>query len=320
MEPEVDQILQFSLVEHEDYIGNRLDKTLSALHPDLSRAQWQRLIKEQKVLVKDQPQRASYRLEADDLIVANLPPIVETKLLAEDIPLDICYEDEDIIVVNKNAGIVVHPSAGHDSGTLVNAILHHCPDLVGIGGEKRPGIVHRLDKDTSGLIIIAKNEKALNYMQAQFKERTISKTYLALCEGLLQPAQALIDAPIGRDPRNRKRMSVIHANSPRAQSAKARESQTRYETLETYDNHTLVACMPLTGRTHQIRVHMAYIKFPLVGDLVYGRRKPTLELDRHFLHAHKLQFKLPSGDELTLTADLPPELQAILTQISGKFF
>ncbi|MFN2105466.1 MAG: RluA family pseudouridine synthase [Candidatus Promineifilaceae bacterium] len=297
--------------------GGRLDKVLARQLPELSRAQWQRLISEGLVLVNGLPAKASQQLAGGELIKAEIPEPAESNLIPEDIALDIRYEDNDIIVVNKPAGMVVHPGPGHASGTLVNAILAHCPDLPGIGDTKRPGIVHRLDKDTSGLIIIAKNDEALRYLQAQFKARTVIKKYLALVDGHIQPSAALIDAPIGRDPLQRKVMTVISHDNPRTRSARAREAQTHYKVLTYYEDFSLVECAPHTGRTHQIRVHMAYIGFPIVGDIVYGRRKQRLTLDRHFLHAGELRIKRPlDGELLALEAELPEELQAVIDQLA----
>lgn len=294
--------------------GERLDRALTAAVPELSRAQLQRLIKGGHVLVNGRAAKASLKLEGGEQVSLTLPPPVATGLIPWDIPLDIRYEDDDILVINKPTDMVVHPSGGHEQDTLVNAVLAYCSPLPVIGSEKRPGIVHRLDKDTSGLIIVAKNERALRMMQAQFKKRTISKVYLALVEGQLQPPAAMIDAPIGRDPRNRKRMGVIPPGS--APSLTARPSQTHYTTLVNYDDYTLVECRPRTGRTHQIRVHLAYIGYPIVGDTIYGRRKRKLGLKRHFLHAAELTFKRPSDNqELTIRAELPPELQAALDNI-----
>jgi 23S rRNA pseudouridine1911/1915/1917 synthase len=282
--------------------------------PELSRAQWQQLIKEGLVTLDGRPIKASLRLEGGEQIVATLPDVAETELIAEAIPLDIRYEDKDLLLINKPAGMVVHPAAGHNQGTVVNAILAHCPDLEGIGGEKRPGIVHRLDKETSGLILVAKNDQALRHLQAQFKTRRVDKVYVALVEGQIQPPAALIDAPIGRDLRQRKKMSVI--TNP---SARARAAQTSYKTLTSYHDYTLLECRPHTGRTHQIRVHLAYIGYPIAGDTVYGRRKQRLPLKRHFLHAAELTFRRPSDNqELTFRAELPPELQAILQQLAGE--
>ncbi len=296
--------------------GERLDKALSALLPDLSRMQWQRLIKEERVLVNGAAAKPSQKLEGGEQVWADIPPVVESDLLPQDIPLDIRYEDNDIIVVNKPAGMVVHPGTGHDSDTLVHALLFHCPDLAGVGNTKRPGIVHRLDKGTSGLIVAAKNDKAQWALQKQFKERTVGKKYLALVFGQVQPPAALIDAPLGRNPMQRKKMSVIAPGSARARSAHAREAKTYYRTLRSYDEYTLVECTLHTGRTHQIRVHMTYIGYPLVGDLVYARRKQKLLRGRHFLHASELTLKRPSDNqEKTFTAELPPELQNILDQL-----
>lgn len=295
-----------------DSPGERLDKALSVAMPDLSRAQWQKLLKDGSVLVNGRSAKASLVLAGGEQIQANIPAPVETELLPEAIPLDIRYEDDDILLINKPAGMVVHPAAGHTQGTLVNAVLAHCPNLPGVGGEKRPGIVHRLDKETSGLMLVAKNDKALRFLQTQFKKRTIQKVYLALVEGHVQPPEAIIDAPIGRDPRQRKRMSVITSGS-----AHSRPSQTHYQTSGYYGDFTLLTCKPLTGRTHQIRVHLAYINYPIVGDTVYGRRKQRVSLNRHFLHAAELTFKRPSDHQLlTFKAELPPELQTILEKLN----
>jgi 23S rRNA pseudouridine1911/1915/1917 synthase len=242
-----------------------------------------------------------------------IPAVVDAEVTAEEIPLDIRYEDKDLIVINKPAGMVVHPSLGHAGGTLVNALLAHCPDLDGVGGERRPGIVHRLDKDTSGLIIAAKHDQALWYLQNQFKQRTVAKVYLTLVNGSLQPPEALIDAPIGRDPRNRQKMAVV--TSP---NSDARPAQTAFRALAYYTDYTYVECRPRTGRKHQIRVHMAYIGFPIAGDHIYGRRKDRLGLPRHFLHAAELTFRRPSdGEELHLTTELPGDLTAVLASLSG---
>ncbi|MBK8902635.1 MAG: RluA family pseudouridine synthase [Anaerolineaceae bacterium] len=296
-----------------DVPGERLDKVLTEHLPTLSRTQIQRLLKEGQILVNGRTAKANLRLEGGEEVSVTLPEPEETELLPEAIPLDIRYEDDDMLVINKPAGMVVHPAVGHNQGTLVNAILAHCPDLPGIGGEKRPGIVHRLDKETSGLIVIAKNEPALRHLQAQFKDRSVGKQYVALVDGQVQPPTAVIDAPIGRDPRQRKKMAVI----PFGSSARSRPAQTQYTTITGYDDYTLLRCELFTGRTHQIRVHLAYIGFPIVGDKVYGRRKPTIPLGRHFLHAAVLKVKRPSdNEELTLHAELPAELEAILDKLA----
>lgn len=289
--------------------GERLDRALAAQLPDFSRSQIQRLIKEGAVLVDGHRLRASYRLEGGEHVLVTVPEPTEAELVAQPIPLDVRYEDETLLVVNKPAGMVVHPAPGHPDGTLVNAILAHCPDLPGIGGEKRPGIVHRLDKETSGIIAVAKTEHALRHLQKQFKRRTVQKKYLALVEGHPDQPRALIDAPIGRDPQNRKQMTVIRPGS----GLRARPARTRYEVVARYRAHALLACYPRTGRTHQIRVHLKFIGHPIVGDDVYGFRRPTVKLQRHFLHAAALTFKHPNtGEEMTVEAKLPEELQAVL--------
>lgn len=296
-----------------DAAGERLDKAIVTAVPELTRTQVQRLIKEQQITVDGETVKPNLKLVGGEAVRIVLPDIAETEIVAENIPLDIRYEDQDMIIINKPAGMVVHPSLGHESGTLVNAILYHCPDLEGVGGERRPGIVHRLDMDTSGLIVVAKNDQALQHLQAQFKERTVDKIYLALVDGQVNPPEALIDAPIGRDPRQRKKMAVI----PMHYSAKSRPAQTYYQTKISFDDHTLLQCTLYTGRTHQIRVHLHYIGYPIVGDTVYGRRKHSLRLNRQFLHAEQLTLKRPNNDQpITCTAELPSELQSILNKLS----
>jgi 23S rRNA pseudouridine1911/1915/1917 synthase len=300
-----------------DDVGERLDRALTAAVPELSRMQWQRLIREGLVTVDGERARPSYRIVGGEQLVASVPPVVEASVQAEEIPLDVRYEDSDLIVVNKPAGMVVHPSLGHEGGTLVNALLAHCPDLEGVGGERRPGIVHRLDKDTSGLIVAAKHDHALWYLQNQFKQRTVTKVYLALVNGSLQPPEAIIDAPIGRDPRHRQKMAVVTSTR-----SDARPAQTAYRALTYYSAgsdgqaYSYAECRPHTGRKHQIRVHLAYVGFPVVGDPLYGRRKDPLALNRHFLHAAELSFRRPSDDEeLHITAELPEDLQVALARL-----
>ncbi len=294
-------------------VGERLDRALTEALPQLSRMQWQRLIREGRVTINGERAKPSYRIEGGERLEASIPDVVEPEVAAEAIPLDIRYEDSDLIVVNKPPGMVVHPSLGHAGGTLVNALLAHCPDLGGVGGERRPGIVHRLDKDTSGLIVAAKHDHALWYLQNQFKQRTVTKVYLALVNGVLQPPDAIIDAPIGRDPRHRQKMAVIPSGN-----GDARPAQTAFQALTYYPDYTFVACRPRTGRKHQIRVHLAYIGFPIVGDAIYGRRKDRLGLKRHFLHAAELTFRRPADEEeIRVTAELPADLAAILDQLAG---
>jgi 23S rRNA pseudouridine1911/1915/1917 synthase len=291
--------------------GERIDRALAAARPDISRMRWQKLIKDGHVTLHGQPVKSSLRLEGKETVSVTIPELKDTTLRPEPMDLDIRYEDRDLLVVNKPAGLVVHPAPGHSSGTLVNGLLAYCPDLAGVGGFRRPGIVHRLDKDTSGLIVIAKHDQSLMRLQDQFRERTVEKTYLALVEGHIHPAEAVIDAPIGRDPRQRKKMAVI----PPGGSATARPAQTSYRALTFFDGFTLVACNPRTGRTHQIRVHMAFAGHPIVGDTIYGRRKQRLRLQRHFLHAAGLIFRRMDGRKMNITAELPPDLQQVIDEL-----
>ena len=290
--------------------GQRLDKYVAQMVPDLSRSRAQRLIEEGLITVNGEAAKPSYRVEAGDRVVVRIPPPEPVEVRPEPIPLDIVYEDADILVVNKPAGMVVHPAHGHRAGTLVNAILAHCPELAATDEELRPGIVHRLDKDTSGLIVVAKNEAARRYLQRQFKRREVRKVYLALVEGRLEPPQGVIEAPIGRHPRHRKRMAVVEGG---------REARTDYRVLEYFDQHTLVAAEPKTGRTHQVRVHFASLGHPLVGDPLYGFRRQRLPLRRQFLHAQTLGFRLPaSGQYVEFTAKLPEDLRKVLEALRGQ--
>lgn len=295
-----------------DAPGQRLDKALALAYPELSRSQWQQLIREGAVRIAGAPVRPNLRLEGGERVEATLPPVAETEILAQDIPLDILYEDGDILVIDKPPGMVVHPAPGHREGTLVNAVLGYCPDLEGVGGERRPGIVHRLDRGTSGVIVVAKNDRALRHLQRQFKGRTVQKQYLALVDGHIQPPQAVIDAPIGRDPRYRQRMTIIRPGS----SARSRKATTYYRLERNFEQHSLVRAEPHTGRTHQIRVHLAFAGYPIVGDTIYGRRKSSLEVPHHCLHAASLTFLRPEdGVELTVEAPLPAYFQALLADL-----
>ena len=296
-----------------DRPGERLDKALADSVPQLSRAQCQRLIGDGQVTISGKRVKASQVLRGGETVRIAIPDPRETDLTAEATALDIRYEDSDLIVVNKPAGMVVHPSVGHERGTLVNAILAYCPEVINVGGEVRPGVIHRLDKDTSGLIAIAKNDHALRHMQEQFKQRRVMKSYLALTEGQFRENSVLVDAPIGRDPGNRKKMAVI----PPGSSDAARSAQTAVELLRYYGNYSLLECRPATGRTHQIRVHLAYCGHPIVGDVLYGHRKQALLKDRHFLHASELAFRRPSDEqEVSVCAALPAELQEILDRLA----
>lgn len=304
--PETEEIITLAVEQP----GSRLDKYLADRLPGHSRAEIQRWIKEGRVTVDGAVLKASHKVETGEQIVVQVPEPETHELLPEPVPLDVVYEDGDLLVINKPAGMVVHPAHGNWSGTLVNAVLHYCPDLADASGGQRPGIVHRLDKDTSGLIVVAKHDAARQYLQAQFKARTVSKAYLALLEGRLEPREGRIEAPIGRDPQQRKRMAVL----PLARGG--REAITHYRVLGYYDDYTLIEAMPKTGRTHQIRVHCAYIRHPLVGDTVYGRRKQRLRCPRQFLHSHRLGFRLPSsGKFVEFTSGLPADLQQVLNTL-----
>jgi 23S rRNA pseudouridine1911/1915/1917 synthase len=287
--------------------GERLDKVISAGVPDLSRAMTQRLIKTSEVTVNGRPSKPSYRVEMGDEILVRVPAEMPEPVLPEDIPLDIIYEDEALLVVNKPAGMVVHPALGHPSGTLVNAVLAHCPQVAEVGGLDRAGIVHRLDKDTSGLVLIAKDEATRAALQRQFKRRQVVKTYLALVEGPMYPREGVIEAPVGRDKRQRKKMAVVRSG---------RQARTMYRAVEYFDDHTLLEVRPHTGRTHQVRVHLAWLGYPVVGDAVYGHRRQRLLRRRHFLHAARLHFTHPvMGEEMEFEAPLPPELSTVLKRL-----
>jgi 23S rRNA pseudouridine1911/1915/1917 synthase len=287
--------------------GERLDRFVAAALPQLSRAAVQRLIKAGHIQVNDQPAKASLRLEVGDRVHVTLPPAEPTDIQPEAIPLAVLYEDADLAAVDKPAGMVVHPAHGHTGGTLVNAALARWPEMAAVGGPERAGIVHRLDKDTSGVIVLAKTPAALEALQAQFKARTIYKRYLALVEGTPATPTGLIDAPIGRDQRQRKRMAVRHDGRP---------AVTRYTLLEDFDSHSLLAVEPQTGRTHQIRIHLAWLGHPVVGDLVYGFRKQRIKMKRFFLHAAELELDSPStGERLKFEAPLPAGLQNVLDKL-----
>ena len=290
--------------------AERLDKFLTESLPEFSRSRIQGLIADGFVEVNGlAAKKAGQAIEAGTTLTVRIPPPVPTTLVAEEIPLDVVFENEDLLVINKPAGMVVHPAAGHPSGTLVNAVLGYDADLEGIGGEERPGVVHRLDKETSGLILLAKNERAHRWLQDQFRLRKVEKTYLALVDGKPPTPSGRVEAHIGRDPRNRKRMAIVSAS-------KGREAISEYKTLERFNNHTLLEFHPLTGRTHQIRLHCAFLKCPIVGDEVYGRKKPSLPISRHFLHAYRLQVVLPGEKEPhSFEAPLPDELKQVLSQL-----
>jgi 23S rRNA pseudouridine1911/1915/1917 synthase len=287
--------------------GERLDKFLVTCLPEFSRARLQGLIVDGFVDVDGQAaKKGGQMLGGGERVTLRIPPTHSVGLIAENIPLDVIYENDELIVVNKPAGMVVHPAAGHDSGTLVNAVLGYEPDIEGIGGEERPGVVHRLDKDTSGLIVLAKNERAHRWLQDQFRLRKVEKTYLALVDGKPPTPTGRVEAPIGRDPQQRKKMAITTA-------AKGREAVSEYKTLESFPKHTLLEFHPHTGRTHQIRLHCAFLGCPIVADPIYGHKKASLDLKRHFLHAFRLKIILPGEKQARVfEAPLPEDLARVL--------
>ena len=296
----------------------RLDRFLAGHCPDLTRSRLARLVQQGMVAVNGAPSRPSQPVRAGDVVELTIPPPAPLDLTPEDIPVPILYEDDDLLVVDKPAGLTVHPAPGHPSHTLVNALLALRPNLSGIGGRQRPGIVHRLDKDTSGLMLVAKHDAAHHSLAAQLQARRVHKRYLAMVWGCPRPESGTVDAPIARHPTDRKRMAVVGGDrhpTDRKRMAVVeggRASQTRYAVLERFPDASLVEARPVTGRTHQIRVHMAHLGCPLLGDALYGRGRPA-PLDRHFLHAATLAFRQPStGETIEVTSPLPPDLQAAL--------
>ena len=293
-----------------EHAGVRLDAFLSA-DGALTRSQAARLIAEGRVRVNGKPAAKSARLSGGETVTVDVPQLRETTLPPQDIPLDVVYEDDDVIVVNKPTGLVVHPAPGHPDGTLVNALLHHCGDsLSGIGGEKRPGIVHRIDRDTSGLIIAAKNDAAHLALSAQLKDHSLSRTYECLVTGNMKQDSGTVDAPIGRSSADRKKMAVVPTG---------RRAVTHWEVVARYPGVTHLRCRLETGRTHQIRVHMAYIGHPILGDTVYGAKKPVPGLTGQCLHAAGLRFVHPrTGEPVELHCPLPPEFTAMLQKLQSK--
>ena len=292
--------------ETED-AGTRLDAFVAFHANGLTRSQAARYIEEGRVSVDGKPAAKSCRITGGEAVTVDVPEVRDTALTAQDIPLDVVYEDADVIVVNKPAGLVVHPAPGHPDGTLVNALLHHCgSSLSGIGGEKRPGIVHRIDRDTSGLIIAAKNDAAHLALAAQLEDHSLARVYECVVQGNLREDEGTIDAPIARNPGDRKKMAVVSGG---------KRAVTHYTVLGRYPGYTHAQCRLETGRTHQIRVHMAYIGHPLVGDTVYGGRA-VKALAGQCLHARKLTFVHPrSGETMTVECPLPDWLQTVLNKL-----
>ncbi|MCL0102202.1 RluA family pseudouridine synthase [Dehalococcoidia bacterium] len=285
--------------------GPRLDQFLAARLGTLTRSHLKKLIEDGHVKVSGNTPKPSTRLKIGDTISVIVPNPEPTTLIPQAMPLNVVHEDKDLLVIDKPAGLTVHPGPGHPDHTLVNAVLAHCPDLTGIKGTVRPGIVHRLDKETSGLIIVAKNDHSQTILSAQMKNREIHKHYLALVRGIVPFEFQAIDAPIGRDLQNRKRMAV---------TTNGRQAKTECRTVEKREAHTLLKCKLITGRTHQIRVHLASIGHPVIGDPIYGRKDPLLQ--RQFLHAASLCFQHPTtGLPIKCQAPLPPDLKALLEQL-----
>lgn len=281
----------------ESQTGIRIDKFLSDELPEVSRSYIQKLIKEEQITVNDKPVKANYKLSPNDLVVVNEPELKEPDILAEDIPLDILYEDSDLLIVNKPKGMVVHPSAGHYSGTLVNALMHYCKDdLSGINGVMRPGIVHRIDMDTTGSLLVCKNDFTHQHVAAQLKEHSIRRVYHAIVHGVMEEEEGTVDAPIGRHPVDRKKMSINHKNG--------KEAVTHYKVLQRFRDYTYIQCQLETGRTHQIRVHMASLKHPLLGDAVYGPAKSPFRLQGQTLHAKIIGITHPRTNAY-IEADAP---------------
>lgn len=296
------------LVEEE---GIRIDRYLAKQKPELSRSMIQKLIEDQAILVNQKPVRTSYQIRKQDQITIQIPEVKESNMKAQDIPIDIIYEDQDILVVNKPKGMVVHPANGNPDGTLVNAIMAKCKDgLSGIGGELRPGIVHRLDKDTSGLLIVAKNDQAHIKMSEQIKNREVKKIYIALVKGIVKENEATIQMPIGRSQQDRKKMAV---------RKDGKEAVTHFKVLKRYLHNTLLELKIDTGRTHQIRVHMAQIGHPVVGDMVYSKGKNEFGVEGQMLHAKRLEFMHPiTGKKLILEAPLPKYFEEILQKLDKE--
>lgn len=304
---ENDEIKLLKISEGEE---GRLDKYLSDKLEDMTRSYLKKLISDDKaVLVNGNPAKPNYKLKPGDIIELAVPEPIELEIKAENISLDIVYEDNDMLVVNKPQGMVVHPAAGNYTGTLVNALLYHCGDsLSGINGEKRPGIVHRIDKDTSGLLLVAKNDNAHQKLSSQIKEHSLTRAYKALVHGNIKQDSGRIDAPIGRHPSDRKKMTITDKNS--------REAVTNFRVLERYGRYTFVECILETGRTHQIRVHMSKNGHPIVGDKTYGVKKEEFNLTGQLLHAYKVGFIHPvSGEYMEFVSELPDYYMNVLDRL-----
>ena len=299
--------------EQFEYQGEgeeRLDKILSGLLEEFSRSRVQDLIGQGMVRVEGRTvTKKAERIAPGSQLEVVIPPPQEAELAPEELPLEIVFENQDLLIVNKEAGMVVHPGVGHPSGTLVNAVLAYAPEIEGVGGVKRPGLVHRLDRETSGLIILAKHDRAHQFLQDQFRERQVDKVYQALVDGHPPTRKGRVEVAVGRDPGHRKRMAAVR-------DEEGKQAVSEYFTLKVFQKHTHLEVHILTGRTHQIRVHLAFLGCPVVGDTTYGRRSPTLDLDRHFLHAGRLGIILPGDNQKSwFEAPLPEELAEILKSL-----
>lgn len=291
----------------EENVGKRLDLFVSENEVDMSRSFVQGIIEKQQVKVNGQIKKSNYKLRIGDQVQVELAEPVELQVEAEDIPLDIIYEDSDVIVINKSQDMVVHPAPGNYTGTLVNGLLHHCKDLSGINGVIRPGIVHRIDKDTSGVLVVAKNDKSHNSLAMQLKDHSMKRTYYAIVEGIVKEEEGTVRTNIGRHPVERIKMAVVKDG---------KEAITNYKVLERFKSNTLVECRLETGRTHQIRVHMAHLHHPLIGDQVYGYKKQKFKLQGQALHAKNLGFIHPTtGEYMEFDSQLPEYFQDILDKL-----
>ncbi|AAU23301.1 RluA family pseudouridine synthase [Bacillus licheniformis] len=300
----------YDMTVHEEHKGERIDKYLTAVEADWSRTQVQQWIKEDRVLVNGNAVKANYKVQEGDAVSVQVPEPEPLDVTAEPMDLDIYYEDQDVLVVNKPRGMVVHPAPGHLTGTLVNGLMAHCDDLSGINGVMRPGIVHRIDKDTSGLLMVAKNDMAHESLVNQLVNKTVTRKYTALVHGVIPHDHGTIDAPIGRDKKDRQSMTVTRENGKHA--------VTHFEVIERFDDFTVVECQLETGRTHQIRVHMKYIGFPLAGDPKYGPKK-TVDFNGQVLHAGVLGFDHPrTGEYVEFEAPLPDDMKNLLDKIRNK--
>ena len=301
--------LQFQITEEAS--GIRIDKYLADALPELSRSYIQKLIKDEQVTVNKKIVKSNYKVDAGDVLELNEPELQEPNIIPEDIPLDILYEDSDLLIVNKPKGMVVHPSAGHYSGTLVNALMHYCKDdLSGINGVMRPGIVHRIDMDTTGSLLVCKNDFTHNDIANQLKEHSITRVYHAIVCGVLKEEEGTIHAPIGRHPVDRKKMSINHKNG--------KDAITHYKVIQRFRNYTYVECVLETGRTHQIRVHMASMNHPLLGDNIYGSAKNPYKLQGQTLHAKIIGIKHPrTGEYLEIDAPLPEYFSSLLKKLEN---